>query len=182
MVHTNLLIVWLLFAFMGATYSLVPEESQTELWSPKLGYWLCGIFAVAGVLTILGYLLVPYSTLAEITGNKYFPTMGREFLEQPTITKIGMALVVVGFVFNILMPVHKGRQTVVNMVLSTGPMGLCVYRRHAFYSPVSLVMDKYFWWWVVHPRVEGVRELILGAILAFILIKTTGVDRQVVEK
>ena len=112
MVHTNLLIVWLLFAFMGATYYLVPEEAQTELWSTKLGYWLCGIFAVAGVLTILGYLLVPYARLAELTGNEYFPTMGREFLEQPTITKIGIAVVVVGFIFNILMTILKGRKTV----------------------------------------------------------------------
>ena len=43
MVHTNLLIVWLLFGFMGATYYLVPEESETELWSPKLAmitFWV----------------------------------------------------------------------------------------------------------------------------------------------
>ena len=36
MVHTNLLIVWLLFGFMGSAYYLVPEEAETELVSPKL--------------------------------------------------------------------------------------------------------------------------------------------------
>ncbi len=36
MVHTNLLIVWLLFGFMGSAYYLVPEEAETELYSPKL--------------------------------------------------------------------------------------------------------------------------------------------------
>jgi nitric oxide reductase subunit B len=36
MVHTNLLIVWLLFGFMGAAYYMVPEEAETELYSPKL--------------------------------------------------------------------------------------------------------------------------------------------------
>lgn len=36
MVHTNLLIVWLLFGFMGAAHYLIPEESETELFSPKL--------------------------------------------------------------------------------------------------------------------------------------------------
>ena len=36
MVHTNLLIVLLLFGFMGATYYLIPEETESELWSPKL--------------------------------------------------------------------------------------------------------------------------------------------------
>ena len=31
MMHTNLLIVWLLFGFMGAAYYMVPEEAETEL-------------------------------------------------------------------------------------------------------------------------------------------------------
>jgi nitric oxide reductase subunit B len=44
------------------------------------------------------------------------------------------------------------------------------------------VLDSYFRWWVVHLWVEGVWELIMGAILAYLLIKLTGVDREVVEK
>lgn len=75
MVHTNLLIVWLLFGFMGAAYYMVPEESETELYSPKLAIALFWIFAAAGVATILGYLLVPYSTLAHYTMNDLWPTM-----------------------------------------------------------------------------------------------------------
>ncbi|HET6789705.1 MAG TPA: cbb3-type cytochrome c oxidase subunit I, partial [Aquabacterium sp.] len=42
--------------------------------------------------------------------------------------------------------------------------------------------DKMYWWFVVHLWVEGVWELILGALLAFGLIKTTGVDREVIDK
>ena len=89
MVHTNLLIVWLLFGFMGAAYYLIPEEADRELHSPKLAMILFYVFAVAGVLTILGYLFVPYAGLAQMTGNDLLPTMGREFLEQPLITKVG---------------------------------------------------------------------------------------------
>src|SRR6187549_727138 len=63
MVHTNLLIVWLLFGFMGAAYYLIPEEADRELHSPKLAILLFWVFAAAGVLTILGYLLVPYAGL-----------------------------------------------------------------------------------------------------------------------
>src|SRR5574342_645038 len=76
MVHTNLLIVWLLFGFMGATYFLVPEEAETELYSPKLALLMFWIFLIAGAATILGYLLVPYATLAEMTGNNILATMG----------------------------------------------------------------------------------------------------------
>src|SRR3546814_5428389 len=90
MVHTNLLIVWLLFGFMGAAYYLIPEEADRELHSPRLALALFWVFALAGVLTILGYLLLPYAGLAALTGNDLLPTMGREFLEQPTITKAGI--------------------------------------------------------------------------------------------
>lgn len=182
MVHTNLLLVWLLFGFMGATYYLVPEESDTELHSPLLAKIMFWIFAAAGVATILGYLFVPYARLTELTFNELWPTMGREFLEQPTITKIGIVIVVLGFIYNIGMTVLKGRKTVINMVLFTGLIGLAVFFLFSFYNPSNLILDKYFWWWTVHLWVEGVWELILGAILAFTLIKVTGVDREVIEK
>jgi nitric oxide reductase subunit B len=182
MVHTNLLIVWLLFGFMGAAYYLVPEESERELESPGLAILMFWIFLVAGALTVLGYLLVPYATLAEITGNDILPTMGREFLEQPTITKVGIVVVALAFLYNIGMTVLKGRKTVVSLILLLGLTGLAVLFLFSFYNPDNLVKDKFYWWWVVHLWVEGVWELILGSILAFVLIKTTGVDREVIEK
>ena len=182
MVHTNLLIVWLLFGFMGSAYFLVPEESERELYSPFLAKLMFWIFLVAGALTILGYLLVPYATLAEITMNDLLPTMGREFLEQPTITKIGIVIVALAFVFNIGMTILTGRKTVISLVLLTGLVGLAVFFLFSFYNPHNIVLDKYFWWFVVHLWVEGVWELIMASLLAFVLIKVTGVDREVIEK
>ena len=182
MVHTNLLIVWLLFGFMGAAYYLVPEESDCELYSPKLAWILFWVFAAAGVLTILGYLLVPYAGLARLTGNELWPTMGREFLEQPTISKAGIVIVALGFLFNVGMTVLRGRKTAISMVLMTGLIGLALLFLFSFYNPENLTRDKFYWWWVVHLWVEGVWELIMGAILAFVLVKITGVDREVIEK
>jgi len=40
--HINALVVWLLVGLMGATYYVVPEESETELWSvplAKFQFW-----------------------------------------------------------------------------------------------------------------------------------------------
>ncbi len=182
MVHTNLLIVWLLFGFMGASYYLIPEESETELYSPKLAILTFWVFLAAGVLTVLGYLLVPYASLAKWTGNDLLSTMGREFLEQPLPTKVGIVLVALSWLFNIVMTVLKGRKTAISIVLTLGMLGLAVFFLFAFYNPINLVKDKYYWWWVVHLWVEGVWELILGAMLAFVLIKVTGVDREVIEK
>lgn len=182
MVHTNLLIVWLLFGFMGAAYYLVPEEAECELYSPKLALALFWIFLVAGALTIVGYLFVPYATLAEVTGNNLLRTMGREFLEQPLPTKLGIVVVALGFLFNISMTVLKGRKTSISIVLLMGLWGLALLFLFSFVNPGNLVRDKMYWWFVVHLWVEGVWELILGAILAFVLVKTTGVDREVIDK
>jgi nitric oxide reductase subunit B len=167
---------------MGAAYYLVPEEAETELFSPLLATLMFWIFLVAAALTVAGYLLVPYSTLADLTGNALLPTMGREFLEQPTIVKLGIVVVALAFLFNIGMTILKGRKTVINLVMLMGLVGLAVFFLFAFYNPVNVVLDKMFWWWTVHLWVEGVWELILGSILAFVLIKVTGVDREVIEK
>ncbi|MBV1875120.1 MAG: cbb3-type cytochrome c oxidase subunit I [Cycloclasticus sp.] len=182
MVHTNLLIVWLLFGFMGSAYFLVPEESERELYCPWLAKLMFWVFLVAGSLTVVGYLLLTYSELAALTMNDLLPTMGREFLEQPTITKIGIVIVVLAFLFNIGMTILTGRKTVITMVLLTGMIGLAVFFLFAFYNPDNIVLDKYFWWFVVHLWVEGVWELIMASLLAFVLIKVTGVDREVIEK
>ena len=182
MVHTNLLIVWLLFGFMGSAYYLVPEEAETELYSPRLAMVLFWIFLAAGALTIIGYLVVPYAKLAELTGNELLATMGREFLEQPLPTKVGIVVVCLAFLFNISMTVLKGRKTSISLVLLMGLWGLALMFLFSFVNPDNLVRDKMYWWFVVHLWVEGTWELILGALLAFVLIKTTGVDREVIDK
>jgi len=182
MVHTNLLIVWLLFGFMGAAYYMIPEEAETELHSVLLAKVLFWVFLVAGALTIVGYLVVPYAKLAELTGNELLQTMGREFLEQPLPTKVGIVIVALGFLYNISMTVLKGRKTSISLVLLMGLWGLAIFFLFSFVNPDNLVRDKLYWWFVVHLWVEGVWELILGALLAYVLVKTTGVDREVIDK
>ena len=182
MVHTNLLIVWLLMAFMGAAYVIVPSEAQTDIYSPKLALLTFWIFLVAGALTIVGYLLVPYSTLAAMTGDKILPTMGRGYLEQPLPTKVGIVLVALSLLFNITMTLLKGRKTSLNFILVGGLWGLALLFLPSFYLPADTVKASYSWWWVVHGWVEGDWELILSALLGFILIKMTGIDREIVEK
>jgi nitric oxide reductase subunit B len=182
MVHTNLLIVWLLMAYMGAAYFIVPEEAQTPLYSPKLALATFWVFLLAGALTIVGYLFVPYDQLAAATGNATVPTMGRGYLEQPLPTKVGIVLVALSLLFNITMTLIKGRKTSLNVILVVALWGLALLFLPAFYFPDDTVKASYAWWWVVHGWVEGDWELILSALLGFILIKMTGVDREIIEK
>ena len=168
MIHTNALIVWLLFGFFGAAYYLIPEESETEIHSPfiaKLQFWL---FLIGAAAAVVGYLFGIHE--------------GREFLEQPLIIKVAIVVVALMFLYNITMTLLKGRKTAVSIILTMGLWGLALFFLFAFYNPDNLALDKMFWWYVVHLWVEGVWELIMAAILSFLLIKMTGIDREVVEK
>jgi nitric oxide reductase subunit B len=146
----------------GRAYYLVPEEAETELYSPCWPSVLFWIFLAAGALTIVGYLLVPYATLAEMTGNDLLATMGREFLEQPLPTKVGIVVVALGFLFNISMTVLKGRKTASAWCCCSacGAWRCCSCSASSTRS--NLVRDKMYWWFVVHLWVEGVWELILA--------------------
>ncbi len=169
MIHINLLVVWIIFGFMGSAYYLLPEEVEGEIYSVKLAWLHFWMFLVGGATAIVGYLFRWHD--------------GREFLEQPFIIKVAIVIVVLMFIFNMVMTMIKGRRrTSITIVLLIGFLGLALFYLFAFFKPDNMVMDKYFWWWVVHMWVEGVWELIMAAILSFLLIKLTGVDREVAEK
>ncbi|MGQ9366658.1 cbb3-type cytochrome c oxidase subunit I [Azospirillum sp. ST 5-10] len=168
MIHTNALIVWLLMGFFGAAYYLVPEEAEREIHSPKLAYLQFGLFMFGALAAVVGYVFRIHE--------------GREFLEQPTWIKAAIVVVALLFLYNITMTVIKGRRTVITNILLMGLWGIALFFLFAFYNPGNLALDKMYWWWVVHLWVEGVWELVLAAILSFLLIKMTGVDREVVEK
>ena len=169
MIHINLLVVWLIFGFMGSAYYLLPEEVEGEIFSVKLALVHFWLFVVGGVITVVGYLFRIHD--------------GREFLEQPTYSKVAIVIVVLMFIFNMIMTLIKGkRRTSTSIVLLVGFLGLAVFYLFSFYKPANMTVDKYFWWWVVHLWVEGVWELIMAAYLSFLLIKLTGVDREVAEK
>ena len=68
-----------------------------------------------GVLIVGLVLIVAGAEL--FTGNNLLATMGREFLEQPLPTKVGIVVVALGFLFNITMTVLKGRKTAISLVL-----------------------------------------------------------------
>jgi nitric oxide reductase subunit B len=168
-IHVNLLVVWLLFGFMGGTYYIVPEEAQTEIFSRKLANIQLLMFAGIGVTAIAGYIL----------GWSW----GMPFLEQPTVLKFGIVIVALIFLYNIFMTMMKTKKwTVIQGVLLGGLVMLAGMFLFGVFFMDNLATQYFWWWWVIHLWVEGAWELITGAIMAFMLMKLTGVDREVVEK
>lgn len=168
MVHTNALIVWLLLGFFGASYFLIPEESEREIWSPKLAYLQLAILMIGTLGAVIGYGF-------RIHG-------GREFLEQPMWVRLGILVAAVIFLLNVSMTVLQGRKTAVTNVLLMGLWLLSLLWIFALINPSNLSLDKMYWWFVIHLWVEATWELVMASILAFILLKLTGVDREVIEK
>jgi nitric oxide reductase subunit B len=168
-IHTNLLIVWVLTGFMGATYWLVPDESRTEIYRVKLAYIQLGLWVVMGVTAIIGYLF-RYGT-----GNK--------LLEQPLPHKLVIVVVMLMFLYNIGMTIRKsGRFTTTEGVLLLGIGSAAVLYLPALLHFQNYTVSIFYRWWTIHLWVEGVWEMIQGGFLAYLLIRLSGADREVLEK
>ena len=176
MLHTNSLVVWLLLGFFGAAYFIIPEESENEIYAPKLAYLQLIILVLGTAGVVVTYLFNLFE------GNWLLGTQGREFLEQPTWVKAGIVVAALIFLYNVTMTVLTGKKTAISNILLLGLWALALLFLFAFYNPANLALDKEYWWYVIHLWVEGVWELIMASILAFLMLKLTGVDREVVEK
>ena len=176
MLHSNALIVWLLTGFMGCAYFLVPEETEREIYSTKLAYLQLLILVVGTLGAVLTYVTNAFE------GNMLLGKEGREFLEQPLWVKIGIVVAALIFLYNLSMTILAGRKTAITNILLLGLWGLALCFLFAFYNPGNLALDKQYWWFVVHLWVEGTWELVMASILAFLMLKLTGVDREIVEK
>jgi nitric oxide reductase subunit B len=168
-IHTNLLIVWVLTGFMGASYWLVPEESRAELHSVKLAYIQLILWVIMGVTAVIGYLF-RYGT-----GNK--------LLEQPLPHKIVIVICMLIFLYNIGMTIKRsGRFTVTEGVLLLGLGSSALLYLPALLHYENYTVSIFYRWWTIHLWVEGVWMMIMGSFLAYLLIRLSGADREVMEK
>jgi nitric oxide reductase subunit B len=168
-IHTNLLVLWLLLGFMGATYYVVPEETERELAWPRVAIAQLVILAGTGVVAVVGFI--------------FGWTQGRPLLEIPRPLDV---LVVVGalmFLANVGMTMIRARRwTATQGSLLGGLVFLALLYLFGIPFYRNLAVDWYYWWWVVHLWVEGAWELVTAALTAFMLMKLTGIDRRVIEK
>ncbi|MCA8949559.1 MAG: cbb3-type cytochrome c oxidase subunit I [Planctomycetes bacterium] len=167
--HTNLLVVWLLCGFMGSAYYIVPEEVGRELYSVRLAKWQLGTLVFVGVVALVGFHFQWWE--------------GRKFLEIPRPLDWLVVVNVLAFLWNLTMTMWKSpRMTTTSCVLYFGLLMAALLYLPGMIPTDNQTVDSYWRWWVVHLWVEGVWELIMGGILAYLLIKLTGVDREVIEK
>ncbi len=166
--HLNLLILWLLLGLMGASYYLVPEETRTSLASVRLAVvqWVLLLVAAVGTLVSFWFLRPSLGSL------------GKPFTESPYPWPYFIAGAAVLFLINIgLTLVRARRWTPISGVLFAGMGGIAVlYLIDMVFFP-NLAVDFYWWWWIIHLWVEGAWELVAAAVMAFLLVRLTGVER-----
>lgn len=167
--HTNLLVMWLLAGFMGAAYWIIPDECDREIAWPKLAWLQLVALVVTGVTAVIGFHFNWWE--------------GRKFLEIPRPLDFLVVIDVLLFIGNIGWTVWKSeKKSTTSMVLFFGLLAAALLYLPGMIPTDNQTVDSYFRWWVVHLWVEGVWELIMGAILSYLLIKLTGVDREIIEK
>ncbi|HSJ14468.1 MAG TPA: cbb3-type cytochrome c oxidase subunit I [Longimicrobiales bacterium] len=168
-IHTNLLVVWILAGFLGAAFYIVPEESRTELHSPKLAYWTLALLVVAGVVAVVGYM--------------FGWTAGNKLLEQPLPVKLAIVVVMLLFAYNMIRTLQRGaRVTATEGVLVGGLFGAALLYLPSLLEYTNYTIATFYRWWTIHLWVEGVFELVQAGILSFLLMRLTGIDRTTVEK
>jgi len=162
-------VLWMLLGFMGGTYYIVPEETGTEIYSPGLAVFQLVALVATGVIALIGFL--------------FGWTQGRPLLEIPRPLDFVVVIGALIFLFNVGMTMIRARKwTVIQGTLLGGLLFLALLYLFGIPFYNNEVIDWYYWWWVIHLWVEGAWELVTAAIFAFILIKITGVEREVVEK
>jgi nitric oxide reductase subunit B len=168
-IHLNLLVFWLLLALMGATYYMVADEINTEIYSVRLARIQLWLLTASGVAAIVGYF--------------FHWSFGMPFLEQPTAIKVIIVVAALIFLFNIAMTMfannHKLTRTTATLL--GGMVMLSVMFLFGIPFMPNLSTQYYFWWFVIHLWVEGAWELIAASLVAWSLIKLTGVSRKKVE-
>jgi nitric oxide reductase subunit B len=168
-IHTNLLVAWMLLGFMGGAYFILPLECDRELYSTKIAYAQLIIFIGAAVTAVVGFL--------------FRWTRGKPLLEIPFPLNALIAIAAVLFIFNVGMTIIKSKEkSALQWMLLGGVTFLAVLYLFGMPFYRNLNTDYYYWWWVIHLWVEGAWEVVTAAIVAFIIMQVTGVERKVVEK
>jgi nitric oxide reductase subunit B len=87
------------------------------------------------------------------------------------------------FLYNIVMTIRKsGRFTTTEGVLLLGLGGAAVLYLPSLFEFRNYTVAIFYRWWTIHLWVEGVWEMIQGGFLAYLLIRLSGADREVMEK
>ena len=166
-----------------------PHVQYTDAVVPPAGerkeeWWILGkIEQALGDLRDKKVVILAGTGVAALVGFLFGWTQGRPLLEIPTALDVLVVAGALMFLANVGWTMMKARRfTATQGSLLAGLVFLALLYLFGMPFYRNLAVDWYYWWWVIHLWVEGAWELVTAALVAFMLIKLTGVDRKVIEK
>jgi len=159
-IHINLLIFWMFIAIMGASYYIVIEQAEKELYSIKLAMIQLILLIIAGVGAVISFFF------------GYYDGQGLEYVEAAPIFDwiiVGAALL---WGYNIYMTIRKSpKKTIINSL-----MFITIISTIFMYLPgmpfvKNFVVQDYLRWWVVHYYVEATWEMFDTLFIGYLIIK-----------
>ena len=179
MVHINALVVWMLYAMIGAVYYMLTDETGEETVMAGLGKLAFWVLTLAIAVVVLVYIFIQVGPASEST--IWLINEGREYIEAPRWADFGIVVVVLIFYANVFFTFMKGRKTGIMTVMIADLLALAgLYLAGMFFTD-NITMDQYWWWWVIHLWVEATWEVFVGTVAAYALIKFIGAKREIVE-
>ncbi len=179
MVHINALVVWMLYAMIGAVYYMLTDETGEETVAIGLGKLGFYVLTAAVAVVVLVYIFIQVGPGKEST--IWFINEGREYLEAPRWADIGIVVVVLIFYWNVFATYMKGKRTGVMTVMVANLLALAGLYLCGMFFTDNISVDQYWWWWVIHLWVEATWEVFVGTLAAYALIKFIGAKREIVE-
>ena len=178
--HIDTMILFLLLAFIGALYWLLPDEFESELVGIRIAevlFWvLCAAIAIVSVV----FIFVQYGAANE--ASLWFINQGRKYVEAPRWAALGIVVVIACFVWNVVGTAIKTRRVSgIMWVLMLDLIPLFGLYLIAFPALTNVSMDQFWWWWLVHFWVEATWEVLIGCIIALSLMHILRTRREIVE-
>jgi nitric oxide reductase subunit B len=178
--HIDTMILWLLLAFIGSIYWLLPSEFDSELVGIRVSeilFWvLCAAIAIVAVV----FIVVQHGFANQF--SLWFINQGRKYVEAPRWAALGIVAVLLAFAWNIVgTAITTRRVTGITWVLMADIFPLFAMYLIAFPAITNASMDQFWWWWLVHFWVEATWEVFIGCILALSLLQLLGTRRAIVE-
>ena len=185
--HLQLAVFFVATCFLAAGLFIGPFVGREPAHQAGLLWVLPGALVVVVVGALGGTCA---SVLGAFGGNGFmFGHQGYEYIEPGRFWQF---LLIAGMLIWLVLVVRAIRPALSSDKDAGGLTHLLLYSAitiPAFYMAglmygkgSHLTNAEYWRWWVVHLWVEGVWELVMASILAFIMLKLTGVDREVIEK
>lgn len=177
--HTQLAILWIAVAWLGAGLYAAPLISGFEPRYQSVGVYLLLLALVIAVVgSFLGEWAAIQGYIKDPDINFWFGHQGYEYLDLGRFWQwlifIGL-LIWLGLMSRCLIPAiqRKGddKHLLILMLLSSAAVGLLygaglLYDRHTHLS-----IAEYWRWWVVHLWVEGVFEVFAAAWISWIFVR-----------